>query len=151
MYEYDLFAVICHEGGIDNGHYINFARSGDEVRPPSLASRASPSDQTSRRSGIDLTTTSTSSPFLFAARRRRPEHSLTLARAHRVTPATLGAVLAAPAYMCFYVKRHLDYKPYQTPTYILTREVEARKEEAREREKEAARLREVDDALMAIV
>ena len=68
-----------------------------------------------------------------------------------MTPATLGAVLASPAYMCFYVKRHLDYKPYQTPTYILTREVEARKEEAREREKEAARARELDDALMAIV
>ena len=32
LYEYDLFAVICHEGGIDNGHYTNFARFEDEVR-----------------------------------------------------------------------------------------------------------------------
>jgi ubiquitin C-terminal hydrolase len=32
MYEYDLFAVICHEGQLDNGHYIIFARYQDEVR-----------------------------------------------------------------------------------------------------------------------
>lgn len=32
LYEYDLFAVVCHEGGIDNGHYTCFARSQDEVR-----------------------------------------------------------------------------------------------------------------------
>lgn len=32
MYEYDLFAVVCHEGQIDNGHYTCFARSQDEVR-----------------------------------------------------------------------------------------------------------------------
>ena len=31
MYEYDLFAVICHEGQIDNGHYTNFARFQEEV------------------------------------------------------------------------------------------------------------------------
>lgn len=31
MYEYDLFAVINHEGQIDNGHYTNFARFRDEV------------------------------------------------------------------------------------------------------------------------
>lgn len=31
MYEYDLFAVINHEGQIDNGHYTNFARVQDEV------------------------------------------------------------------------------------------------------------------------
>ena len=31
MYEYDLFAVINHEGQIDNGHYTNFARFQDEV------------------------------------------------------------------------------------------------------------------------
>jgi ubiquitin carboxyl-terminal hydrolase 22/27/51 len=31
MYDYDLFAVINHEGQIDNGHYTNFARFQDEV------------------------------------------------------------------------------------------------------------------------
>lgn len=31
MYEYDLFAVVCHEGQIDNGHYTNFARFQEEV------------------------------------------------------------------------------------------------------------------------
>jgi len=30
LYEYDLFAVICHEGQMDNGHYTNFARFQDE-------------------------------------------------------------------------------------------------------------------------
>lgn len=30
-YDYDLFAVINHEGQIDTGHYTNFARSQDEV------------------------------------------------------------------------------------------------------------------------
>lgn len=72
-------------------------------------------------------------------------------RSSRVTPATLATVLNTPAYMCFYVKRHLDYKPYQTPTYILTREHEARREEEREREKEAARTKEVDDALLSMI
>lgn len=49
--------------------------------------------------------------------------------------------------MCFYVKRHLDYKPNITPTYIVMREQEAVKEKEREREKEAARLKEVDKDL----
>ena len=31
MYEYDLFAVINHEGQINNGHYTNYARFNDEV------------------------------------------------------------------------------------------------------------------------
>ncbi|KAJ3516520.1 hypothetical protein NLJ89_g1070 [Agrocybe chaxingu] len=30
MYDYDLFAVINHEGQINNGHYTNFARFDDE-------------------------------------------------------------------------------------------------------------------------
>ncbi|TFY65623.1 hypothetical protein EVG20_g5463 [Dentipellis fragilis] len=30
LYEYDLFALINHEGQIDNGHYTNFARLQDE-------------------------------------------------------------------------------------------------------------------------
>lgn len=56
--------------------------------------------------------------------------------------------------MCFYVKRHLDYKPYMTPSYVVAREAEAVKEKEREREKEAAeaaRLKEVDDAILAAV
>lgn len=36
MYEYDLFAVINHEGQMDNGHYTNFARFQDEVGFPPL-------------------------------------------------------------------------------------------------------------------
>ena len=31
MYDYDLFAVINHEGKMNNGHYTNFARFQDEV------------------------------------------------------------------------------------------------------------------------
>ena len=31
MYDYDLFAVINHEGQIDNGHYTSYARYQDEV------------------------------------------------------------------------------------------------------------------------
>lgn len=57
--------------------------------------------------------------------------------------------------MCFYVKRHLDYRAYVTPSYITAREQEAvkEKEREREREKEAARMRdsEVDDALLAAI
>lgn len=53
--------------------------------------------------------------------------------------------------MCFYIKRHLDYKPYITPSYIVAREAEAVKEKEREREKEAALNREVEDELLATV
>lgn len=56
--------------------------------------------------------------------------------------------------MCFYVKRHLDYKPYVTPSYVVAREAEAIKEKEREREKEAkdaALMKEVEDALLATV
>ena len=52
--------------------------------------------------------------------------------------------------MCFYVKRHLDYK-HMTPSYVLTRETEAVREKEIEREKEAARMKEVEDALLATV
>jgi hypothetical protein len=31
LYEYDLFSVVCHEGSIDNGHYVCFTRHQDEV------------------------------------------------------------------------------------------------------------------------
>ena len=53
--------------------------------------------------------------------------------------------------MCFYIKRHLDYKPNMTPSYILARETEAVKEKELEREKEAARIKELEDALLATV
>ncbi|KAJ6568652.1 hypothetical protein B0H19DRAFT_1024019 [Mycena capillaripes] len=106
MYEYDLFAVINHEGQINNGHYTNYARFEDEWY----------------RFDDDT-----------------------------VTPASLGSVLASPAYMCFYVKRHLDYKPYTTPTYVLTRETEAVREKEIEREKELARVKEFEEALLATV
>lgn len=33
MFDYDLFAVINHEGNMDNGHYTSFARCQDEVNP----------------------------------------------------------------------------------------------------------------------
>jgi len=32
LYDYELFAVINHEGQIDNGHYTSFARFQDTVR-----------------------------------------------------------------------------------------------------------------------
>ncbi|KAI0044293.1 cysteine proteinase [Auriscalpium vulgare] len=50
LYEYDLFAVINHEGQIDNGHYTNFARYQDawyrfddeKVTPSTLAAVLNP-------------------------------------------------------------------------------------------------------------
>ena len=33
MYQYDLFSVVNHDGQLNTGHYTNFARSHDEVRP----------------------------------------------------------------------------------------------------------------------
>lgn len=53
--------------------------------------------------------------------------------------------------MLFYVKRHLDYKPYVTPSYVVTRETELAKERQREKDKERERMKEVDDALLATV
>ncbi|KAF9007408.1 cysteine proteinase [Cyathus striatus] len=106
MYEYDLFAVINHEGQINNGHYTNFARFQDEWY----------------RFDDD-----------------------------KVTHSSLGTCLKSAAYMCFYVKRHLDYKPYVTPSYVLMRETEAVREKELEKEKEAARMKEVEDALLATV
>ncbi|KAI0671661.1 cysteine proteinase [Trametes maxima] len=106
LYDYDLFAVVCHEGQIDNGHYTCYARSRDEWY----------------RYDDD-----------------------------KVTHSTLSACLNSQAYMCFYVKRHLDYKPYVTPSYVVMREQEAVKEKEREREKEAARMREVEDELLAAI
>jgi len=53
--------------------------------------------------------------------------------------------------MCFYVKRHLDYKPFTKPTYRQARDNDIVREQAMEREKEAARMKEVDDTLLAMV
>ncbi len=33
VYQYDLFSVVNHDGHLNTGHYTNFARSHDEVRP----------------------------------------------------------------------------------------------------------------------
>lgn len=74
-----------------------------------------------------------------------------LTQTRRVTHSTLGECLNSQAYMCFYVKRQLDYKPWSTPSYVKKREAEAVKEKEREREKEAARMKEVEDALLATV
>jgi len=113
LYEYDLFAVICHEGQIDNGHYISYARFEDEWY----------------RFDDD-----------------------------KVIHSNLATCLSSSAYMCFYVKRHLDYKPYVKPSYILARETEAAKEKELEREKElekekeaAARMKEVEDDLLGTI
>ncbi|KAL0064014.1 hypothetical protein AAF712_009082 [Marasmius tenuissimus] len=108
MYDYDLFAVINHEGQMNNGHYTTFARFQDEWY----------------RFDDD-----------------------------KITHSTLGDCLKSSAYMCFYVKRHLEFKPHMTPGYVLTREAEALKEKAmeKEKEKEAARMtdKELDDELLA--
>ena len=50
--------------------------------------------------------------------------------------ASLETVLKSNVYMCFYVKRHLDYKPFSLPTYKIARENEAVKEREKEKEKE---------------
>ena len=53
----------------------------------------------------------------------------------RITPANLNTCLSSAAYMCFYVKRQLDYKPNTTPSYVLTRENEVLREKEMEKEK----------------
>ncbi|KAF5392434.1 hypothetical protein D9757_002142 [Collybiopsis confluens] len=72
----------------------------------------------------------------------------------KVTHSTLGACLKSAPYMCFYVKKHLEYKTHSIPTYVRARETEAVKERELEREKEAkeaARQKELEDALLATV
>ncbi|KAF9558847.1 cysteine proteinase [Agrocybe pediades] len=104
MCEYDLFAVINHDGQIDNGHYTNYARFNYEWY----------------RFDDD-----------------------------KVIPSSLAACLNSNAYMCFYVKRHLDYKPNQIPSYVLAMETEAQREKELEKEKEAARMKELEDDLLS--
>lgn len=36
MYDYELFAVVNHEGQVNTGHYTNYARFEDEVNDPSF-------------------------------------------------------------------------------------------------------------------
>lgn len=72
----------------------------------------------------------------------------------RVSSSNLGACLSSQAYMCFYVKRHLDYQRNTPPTYVKAREAELRKAEekarkeaedkARKEAEELARSREVE-------
>lgn len=134
LYDYELFAVINHEGQIDRGHYTSFARFQDTVRVPP--------------SSLPATTDS-----IFLSQWCRFDDD-------KVTPASLSSVLgaSAPIYMAFYVKRRLDYKPHTTPSYALAREnavvrereaqVQAQQAaKARERERE----REVEDELLATV
>lgn len=59
MYEYDLFAVIRHDGQIDNGHYTCYARYQDEVRIPDTFSQCTEL-LIEHTSGIILMTTSMS-------------------------------------------------------------------------------------------
>jgi ubiquitin carboxyl-terminal hydrolase 22/27/51 len=140
MYEYDLFAVINHEGQMNNGHYTNFARFQDEVcwtfRSSSMVSFAHVGQW-----------------YRFDDDKHVPTFYMgsypKLTVIHRVTHSNLGACLSSAAYMCFYVKRHLDYKPYMTPTYVLARETEAVKEKELEKEKELARDKELEEALLA--
>ncbi|EJU04777.1 cysteine proteinase [Dacryopinax primogenitus] len=73
LYDYDLFAVVNHEGKIDTGHYTNFARVDGEWY----------------RYDDD-----------------------------KVVRTTLRACLDSRAYMCFYIKRHFEYRPYSRPSYV---------------------------------
>jgi ubiquitin carboxyl-terminal hydrolase 22/27/51 len=139
LYDYELFAVVNHEGQIDNGHYTSFARFQDTVR----------ADLSLPLAATHHTYSLISLPCQWC----RFDDD-------KVTPATLAEVLGtkAPIYMAFYVKRRLDYKPHITPSYVLTRESEAvrerealaakaRVEQAQARERE----REVEDELLATV
>lgn len=63
-YDYELFAVVNHEGQLNTGHYTNFARSQNEW-------------------------------YRFDD--------------EKVTHTTLRECLQSIPYMCFYVKRNLDY------------------------------------------
>jgi ubiquitin carboxyl-terminal hydrolase 22/27/51 len=137
LYDYELFAVVNHEGQIDNGHYTSFARFQDTVRVDPC-----PLPCPLIRGGS----------FLPSQWCRFDDD--------KVTPATLAEVLgtSAPIYMAFYVKRRLDYKPYTTPSYVLMRESEAVRErealaaKARaEKEQARDREREVEDELLATV
>jgi ubiquitin C-terminal hydrolase len=65
MYEYDLFAVINHEGQIDNGHYTNYARFQDEVSLGEVIIHDGSAYAHRFASGIVSTMTSKSHRFFF--------------------------------------------------------------------------------------
>lgn len=135
MYEYDLFAVINHDGNMTNGHYTNYARSGEQV---SLCDQIFTTQTDSACSGIASTMTSGFRLF---------RSMLSSNTFDRVTISSLGECLQSNAYMCFYVKRRLEYKAHTRPTYVLTRETEA----VREKEREAAKNKEIDEGLLALL
>ncbi|KAG8906326.1 hypothetical protein FRB99_007106 [Tulasnella sp. 403] len=96
LYEYDLFAVVNHEGQVNSGHYTNYARFDDDW-------------------------------YRFDD--------------EKVTPATLKDCLNSRAYMCVYVKRHLNYKQHKTPSYIVAQQQAAERERLKAaEEKESAKL-----------
>ncbi|KAG8934774.1 hypothetical protein FRC01_000455 [Tulasnella sp. 417] len=90
MYEYELFAVVNHEGQVNTGHYTNYARFEDQW-------------------------------YHF--------------NDEKVTSATLRDCLKSRAYMCVYVKRHLDYKQHQIPSYILAQQQAAERDRLKGGEK----------------
>ena len=120
MCEYDLFAVVNHEGGIDNGHYTNFARCKDEVSHHRFFRRPRCQWLAFIEHLID--------PSFISTQWFRFDDD-------KVTPSTLGACLASNAYMCFYVKRYLDYKPNTVPSYVRSREQEMMREKEVEKER----------------
>ena len=51
LYDYELFAMVNHEGQIDNGHYTSFARFQDTVRAD-LFSLSPPPNSPAHPSGV---------------------------------------------------------------------------------------------------
>ena len=100
-------------------------------------------------SGTALTTTSKSDVGFLV--KMRSSCWSTNKSPFRVTHSSFGACLNSAAYMCFYVKRLLDYKPVTTPSYVLMRETEAAREKELEKEKELARMKELEDDLLSTV
>lgn len=144
MYEYDLFAVVNHEGQLENGHYTNFARFQNEVRPCPVVTEWSRSFSWLQWYRFD--------DDKYVPHGRFRGLGLTM-DGHRVARSSLSACLGSTtnAYMCFYVKRHLDYKPDMKPTYRVARENDIVREQEQEKLREMARMKEVDDALMATI
>ena len=100
MYQYDLFSVVNHDGQLNTGHYTNFARSHDEVR---LHYVSEIKVFIKRCSG---TVSTMISSYMFVPNSCSITNALS-----RVTKARLSECLASTPYMCFYVRRELEYKP----------------------------------------
>jgi ubiquitin carboxyl-terminal hydrolase 22/27/51 len=101
VYQYDLFSVVNHDGQLNTGHYTNFSRSHDEVRPHCVLEGIYVFIK--HCSGIVSTMISWSTFVLDSP-------SITNALS-RVTKARLSECLASTPYMCFYVRRQFEYKP----------------------------------------